>query len=113
MLAIGDDACFSGERYAFIPGFDRAGALADIPSALPFRCGRCEQQLIGTESAQQTPMPGAVHAMAYDQGYFGLMHCIDHRCRGTSAAKHVTDVDDIREAGALAAEIVWHHDSQQ
>ena len=58
-------------------------------------------------------MPRAVAAMADQQRDLGLMHRIDHGRRGAGAAEPVTDVDDVGDAGAFAAEIVRHHDAQE
>ena len=51
--------------------------------------------------------------MPHHTGNLDLMHRVDHAGRGTGAAQTVTNIDDVGDAGALAAKLPRHHDAQQ
>ena len=65
------------------------------------------------EPPQQELMPGAASAMTHQASDLGLMHCIDHGGRCANAAERVTDVDDVGDGGALAAEIARHRNAEK
>ena len=58
-------------------------------------------------------MPRTVSPMPDQAGDFCLMHRVDHRGRGAGPAEHVTNVDNVGDAGPFSAEFVRHHDAQQ
>ena len=51
--------------------------------------------------------------MPRQAGDLGLVHGIDHRRRGAGAAQRVADIDDVRDAGALAAQFARHRDAKE
>ena len=92
---------------------DRRRAVADVAAGLAFGGRGGEQQLFVAEPAQQELMPGAAAAVTHQASDLGLMHRIDHGGRCAGAAERVTDVDDVGDAGALAAEFARHRNAEQ
>ena len=58
-------------------------------------------------------MPGARFAMTQHAGDLSLVHRVDHRRRSAGAAKHVADIGNIGDAGALAAKLARHANAQK
>ena len=96
-----------------IAQLDRRRAVAHVAAAIALGRRRRQQHLLAAHPAHQRLMPGAAAAMPRDAGHLGLMHGENHRRRGAGAAEHVTNIDHVGDAGALAAEFARHHDAQQ
>ena len=65
------------------------------------------------DAAHEQLMPGTAAAMPGDAGNLGLMHGENHRRGGAGAAERVTNIDDIGDACALAAELARHRELKQ
>ena len=113
MFAVRNHRCVPHERNMSGLGLDRSNASSYVASALSFRGRRGQKQLLGTEPAQQALVPRTLTAMTHDERDLGLMHRVDHRRRGTCPSERVTDLDHIREARSLSAELMRHQDAQQ
>ena len=55
----------------------------------------------------------AAPAMPHHAGDLGLVHRIDHRGRRAGPAERITDIDDVGDARAFAAELARHRDAEQ
>ena len=51
--------------------------------------------------------------MSRQAGYLGLVHRVDHRRRGAGAPERITNVGNLGNAGALAAEFGRHGNTQK
>src|SRR5450631_869786 len=88
-------------------------AGANIAAALPFGRRRGQQQLLGAEAPQEALVPSARQSMSHDTCDLCLMHRVDHRRGGTSAAEPPAYIGDVRDAHRFPAEIAWGHDAHQ
>ena len=88
-------------------------AVANVAAVVAFGGRGREQHLLATDTAHQQLMPGAAATVSRHASHLGLMHRVDHGRRGTGAAERVTDVGNLGNAGALAAELAGHGDAQQ
>ena len=101
------------ERDARTLPLDRRCAVANVAAAVAFGGRGREQHLLAADAAHQQLMPGAAAAVPRQASHLGLVHRVDHRRRGAGAAERVTDVGNLGDAGALAAEFARHGDAQK
>jgi hypothetical protein len=80
---------------------------------LTIGCRRSQKALLGAEILEKTAMPSAASSMANQAGNHDLMHGEYHRSRGATAAQYITDIDDIRDGGALASEFARDQNAEQ
>jgi hypothetical protein len=70
-------------------------------------------KMLAGDARHQPLVPDAAAAVPHDARYLGLMHRENHRGRGAGAAERVADIDDIADAGALAAQLAWNGRAEQ
>ena len=93
--------------------FDRSFAVTHIAAAIALGGRRCEQHLLIADAAHEQLMPRAAAAVPDNAGDLGLMHGENHRRGGAGAAERVANIGHVRDAGALAAELVRNGGSEQ